>query len=164
MGGHARQRLRREYLSLGGGELMAGGLFLGIGVVQIAPLMGGPASALPLWFALGPLVVILLQALSARSWVERSEMPSGLAATYKALRGLDPVLLVAALVGLIITWPDNPAVGIALLGVWGFGVIEYVNYFVVRLSYPPSKWLSRVRPWRTPRLVQDIEAAQPANR
>jgi hypothetical protein len=163
VGGNARERLRRKYLSLGSGELVAAGLFSGIGVLQIAPLLGGPGSALPLWFALGPLVVILLQAgvywLCARNWVERSSMPPGLAATYKALRGLNPVLLLAALVALIIAWPDNSAVGFALLGVWGFGVIEYVNYFVVRLSYPPSKWLSRVRQWRTPRLVQDIQAA-----
>lgn len=166
VGGDVRQRLRRKYLSLGSGELVAAGVFLGIGVVQIAPLLGAAGSALALWFALGPLVVILLQAgvywLCARSWVERSRMPPRLVATYKALRGLNPVLLLAALVGLIITWPDNPAIGVALLGVWGFGLVEYVNYFVVRLAYPPSTWLSRVRQWRTPRLVQDIEAAQSA--
>ncbi len=163
-----RQRLRRGYLSLGLGELVAAGLFLGIGVAQLAPLLDGPTGALPLWFALGPLVVILLQAgaywLLALGWVGRAVMPRGVAATYAALRILDPALLLVGLLGLVVTWPATAPVAWSLLGIWGFAVIEYVNYYVVRLSYPPLAWFARVGQWRTPRLVQDLDAARGATR
>lgn len=160
-----RQRLRRRYLSLGIGELVAAGMFTGVGWVQVVPRLGGPGSSLPLCFALGPLVLILLQAgaywLAARGWVVRSGMPPTLASTYRWFRTLNPVLLLVGLAGLTLTWPEEPTHAWFLLVVWGFGVIEYVNYFVVRLSYPPSVWLSRVGQRRTPRLVQDIDAARP---
>ena len=44
-----------------------------------------------------------------------------------------------------------------------FGVVEYVNYFVVRLAYPVHGWSRRVREWRSPRLVQDLNAAAVAS-
>ena len=163
-----RQRLRRRYLSLGVGELVAAGLFLGIGVAQLAPQLGGPTTALPLWFALTPLVLILLQAgaywLLARGWVGRSVMPRGVAATCAALRVLNPALLLAGLFGLVVTWPASAPLAWSLLGIWGFAVIEYVNYYVVRLSYPPLAWFARVGEWRKPRLVQDLDAARDASR
>lgn len=163
--GDERRRLRRRYLSLGIGELVAAALFVGIGVVQVFPRLGGPGSSLPMWFALGPLLLILVQAgsywLLARAWVARSPMPAGLAAAYRALRVLNPGILLAGLLGLVVTWPQRPAMGWLLLAVWGFGVVEYLNYFVVRLSYPPSQWLSRVAQWRTPRLVEDILRRRP---
>lgn len=43
-----------------------------------------------------------------------------------------------------------------VVGVWVFGVLEYVNYFVVRLSYPIHRWLTTVGQWHTPQLVQDL--------
>ncbi len=42
------------------------------------------------------------------------------------------------------------------LCVWALGVIEFVNYFVVRLAYPPSQWFSKVGQWREPRLLPDM--------
>jgi hypothetical protein len=46
-----------------------------------------------------------------------------------------------------------------VLAVWVFGVLEYVNYFVVRLAYPLGRWFTTVGEWRTPRLVQDLGVA-----
>ena len=43
--------------------------------------------------------------------------------------------------------------------IWTFGVIEYVNYFVVRLAYPIGRWHRTAGQWRTPRLVQDLRGA-----
>lgn len=40
--------------------------------------------------------------------------------------------------------------------IWLFGVIEFVNYFVVRLVYAPREWLGNIGQWRTPRLVLDM--------
>ena len=40
-----------------------------------------------------------------------------------------------------------------------FGLIEYLNYFHVRLSYPWSTWASQVGRWSTPRLVRDLRRA-----
>ena len=45
-------------------------------------------------------------------------------------------------------------------GVWAFAVVEHVNYFVVRLSYPATEWFGAVTRWRTPRLVQDVREAR----
>ena len=99
--------------------------------------------------------------LAARGWVVRSGMPPTLASTYRWFRALNLVLLLVGLAGLTLTWPEDPTQAWFLLVVWGFGVIEYVNYFVVRLSYPPSVWFSRVGQRRTPRLMQDVDAARP---
>gem|GEM_PF-4242844 len=42
---------------------------------------------------------------------------------------------------------------------WTFGLIEYLNYFVVRLSYPPTRWFAEVGRRRTPQLRKDLNAA-----
>lgn len=47
----------------------------------------------------------------------------------------------------------------ALSTVWVFGLVEYVNYFVVQLVYPGSRWSALVGQRRTPRLVQNLENA-----
>ena len=49
---------------------------------------------------------------------------------------------------------------LAIVVVWVFGVVEYVNYFVVRLSYPVRRLPLVVGQWRTPRLVQDLNSAR----
>ncbi len=43
--------------------------------------------------------------------------------------------------------------------VWLFGVLEYVNYFVVRLSYPVTQWFILVGRRRTPAIVRDVSRA-----
>lgn len=52
--------------------------------------------------------------------------------------------------------PSQPLAGGVVVAVWLFGLVEYLNYFVVRLAYSPSVWLSEVVRLRTPRLVEDL--------
>lgn len=139
-----RTVLRGRYLSLGLGELFAAVVFIGVTTVSVLPLLERPTDALAFWSALVPLLVILVQAgvywLLARRWVGQGTMPPGLAATYRGFRALDAVLLLAGLVGIIVWFPVHPFAAIGIPFVWLLGVIEYVNYFVVRLAYPPSVW------------------------
>lgn len=120
----------------------------------------GTPDAFALWAALIPLLVILCQAgtywLLARTWVGVARMPAALAGVFRGLRIADVVLLVIGLVGVIVWWPANLAVALGVLAVWAFGVIEYLNYFVVRLSYPVTSWFRRVGEARRPQLVQDM--------
>ncbi len=87
-------------------------------------------------------------------------MPVALAAVYRVFRVANVLLLVAGLVGVMIWVPDSPVAVVIIVGIWLFAVVEYVNYFVVRLSYPVGRWLSTVGQWRTPRLVQDVRTAR----
>ncbi|CAG7635880.1 hypothetical protein SIM91_04725 [Rhodococcus opacus] len=159
-----RETLRRKYLSLGTGELAAAAVFAAVPVIAVIPRVEIRQDSTALWSALIPLLVILIQAgiywLSARSWVERAPMPAALAATYRVFRLVDPGLLVVGLVGVLVWWPDHVGVAIAAVAVWVFAVVEYVNYFVVRLSYPVGRWLTLVGQWHTPRLVQDLNSAR----
>ncbi|MGF0310726.1 hypothetical protein [Rhodococcus sp. IEGM1428] len=159
MGTSRRQVLRRRYLSLGLGELAAAGVFLTIALAMVVPRLD-EESRLALWFALVPLLVVLVQAgiywLLARSWVERHPMPPSLRTIYRAFRRIDLALLVGGLLGVMVWLPDNLGTGLGVLAIWFFGVIEYVNYFAIRLSYPPRLWLSTVGQLRTPRLVRDL--------
>jgi hypothetical protein len=158
-----RPDLRRKYLSLGVGELVAALVFTAIAAAVIAPRLEHGSDAAALWSALIPLLVILVQAgvywLAARGWVGRRPMPAGFAATYRWFRVVDVVLLVAGLVGLVMWWPSSVGAALGLSAVWLFGVLEYVNYFVVRLSYPIGRWFTTVGQWRTPRLIQDLRSA-----
>ncbi|MGI5191568.1 hypothetical protein ACQEVI_25740 [Promicromonospora sp. CA-289599] len=160
---HGIAGLRRTYLSLGTGELAAVVVF-----VVVQPMVAGrldDAGGRALWWAMAPLLVILLQGsaywLLARTWLPgagRPGMPRGVALLYQAFRLLDPVLLAACLAGLLLTGPGPGALVLCLL-VWAFGVLEYVNYFVVRLSYPMTQWFTRVGRRRTPVLVRDVARA-----
>lgn len=158
-----RVALRRAYLNLGWGELAATATFAIVAAGMVSSRLNSPAQVWALWCALIPLLVVLLQAgvywLLARGWVERARMPRPIAALYRSFRLLDPVLLVAGLCGIVVWWPDEPWLAIVLLAIWAFGVVEYLNYFVVRLSYPVARWFVLVGQWRTPRLVQDLQAA-----
>lgn len=158
-----RETLRRKYLSLGTGELAAAAVFAAVSVIAVMPRVEIRQDSAALWSALIPLLVLLVQAgiywLSARSWVERAPMPAALAAAYRVFRIVDPGLLVVGLVGVLVWWPDHVSVAIAAVAVWVFGVVEFVNYFVVRLSYPVGRWLTMVGQWRNPRLVQDLNSA-----
>lgn len=150
---------RRHYLSLGVGELVAAAVFAGIAASGMVPGTDNPA----LWWALTPLLAILVQAgiywLAARRWVGRSPMPPAVATAYRALRIVDPLLLVAGLAGLIALFPGGGA-GVLAAAVWLFGVVEYLNYFVVRLSYPIHRWATTVTQWRTPQLMKDLRASR----
>jgi hypothetical protein len=158
-----RAALRRKYLSLGLGELVAALVFAVVAAVLIAPRFSAGSNAAALWSALIPLLIILVQAgaywLAARRWVELRPMPPAWAGAYRVLRVADAAVLTAGLVGVITWWPDSLGPALLVLAVWTFGVLEYVNYFVVRLAYPMGQWFRTVGQWRTPRLVQDLTGA-----
>jgi len=144
-----RHALRRTYLSLGLGELAAVAVFLYASMSVLLPgirLHGGERA---LWLALIPLVVILTQAgaywLLARGWVPGGRMPRLLAAAYRTFRVFDAILLLASLAGVLLWRPAHTGWALLVSGIWLFGVVEYVNYFVWRLSYPPREWLHSVR-------------------
>lgn len=149
-------------MSLGTGELAAAAVFAAV------PQLTGYQDQVALWSALIPLLVILVQAgtywLLARSWVGQGKMPAALAAAYRAFRVTDPALLLAGLVGVLMWLPDRPASVAAVGVIWLFGVVEYLNYFVVRLAYPVGRWLRSVGQWRTPRLIQDMRDAYASTR
>lgn len=163
MSAERRGALHRKYLSLGVGELVAALVFAVVATVFVAPRLSADSDAAALWSALIPLLVILVQAgtywLAARSWVEQRPMPTAWAGTFRLFRVADAAMLAAGLVGMIVWWPDSVGTTLLVLAVWTFGVIEYVNYFVVRLAYPIGRWLTTVGQWRTPRLVQDLKGA-----
>lgn len=158
-----RTELRRRYLSLGSGELVAAAAFLGLAVIALRPTFDGEHEHLALWAALIPLLAVLVHGgaywLLARSWVGRATMPRPLARVFRLFRVLDLVLLAIGLIGVIVWLPSDVGLAILVVFVWLFGVVEYLNYFVVRLSYPAQHWLQRVGQWRAPRLMQDVRAA-----
>lgn len=154
-----RRELRRKYLNLGVGELAATAVFVAAAIFSVAPRLRGPEHW-ALWAALTPLCVLLVQAgaywLLARRWVLPGGMPPSLAAAYRAFRVLDVGLLAVGLAAVAWAWPDRAGVAVLVLAVWLFAVVEYVNYFVVRLSYPIHVWFAEVTRRRTPRLVLDL--------
>lgn len=158
-----RKALRRKYLNLGTGEFAAAAVFGVVAATFVMPRLEGPEDYAALWSALTPLLVILVQAgfywLLARAWVERAPMPATVAGIYRVFRIADIVLLISGLVGILVWWPDNFGAALLVTAVWVFGVVEYINYFLVRLSYPMGRWFASVGQWRTPRLVQDVRAS-----
>ena len=124
----------------------------------------GSGKAAALWSALIPLLVILIQAGSVlaapRNWALRGAMPPGTRGS-TGPSGIDVVLLAAGLVGVLI-WRPADVLGTALLLIiWLFGVIEFINYFVMRLAYPVSRWFAEVGQRRTPRLISTSELTRP---
>ena len=154
----SRAAARKRYLSLGIGEVVAAATIVVAGVVISAGWPGDSTHAL--WSAVIPLVLVLVQGgcywLLARRWVTLGPMPSRWGKVFGVLRIVNPGVLVLGLVGVLVWWPASPLHAGLVLFAWAFGVIEYVNYFHVRLAYPASKWLSLVRQWRTPQLVKDM--------
>ncbi|WP_206079933.1 hypothetical protein [Propioniciclava coleopterorum] len=126
-------------------------------------LFGGPHGRAGLWAALVPLLLILVQAgvywLAARAWLGGT-MPAPVAAVYRTFRLLNPVLLLAGLVAAVLWLPTDPLGAALVVAVWLFGVVEYLNYYVVRLAYPWRSWPTKVTRWRTPRLVEDLRASR----
>lgn len=157
-----REALRRRYTSLGTGELAAAATFAVVAATSVSPRFEDRRDVAALWCALTPLLVVLVQAggywLFARSYVKQAPMPTAAAAAFRIFRFADVVLLVAGLVGVVVWWPDHTAAAATVAAVWIFGVMEYINYFVVRLAYPLRHWLTAVAQWRTPRLVEDINS------
>jgi hypothetical protein len=160
-GSSDRQRLRRKYLSLGLGELTAAAVFALVGAVEVAPRLE-QQYVFAFWSTLTPLLLILVQMgfywLLARSWVANHPMPSRLALGYRAFRIVDALALLWALAAILL-WSPSAWGMVGFLAVWAFGVIEFVNYFVVRLAYPVGSWLGRVKQRRRPQLVKDITYA-----
>jgi hypothetical protein len=154
-----RIALRQRYLSLGLGELAAAATFVLVGAV-IGPRLRDDGDRLALWSAVVPLTAILIQAgmywLLARRWVGRERMPERLARLYRALRVVNVALLLAGLIGVLGWASQRPMTTVLIAGVWLFGVLEFCNYFVVRLAYPLTRWFAEVGRWRTPRLVLDM--------
>ena len=155
-----RQQLRRRYLTIGTGEFSAAAVFVWVAVTVATPLLPGRDVARALWSVLLPLLLILGQGgsywLLARSWVGRTAMPRTLASLYRALRLFNPLLLLLGFVGALAWWPGNNFSSVVVTATWLFAVVEYLNYFVVRLSYPPTRWFSSVGQWRIPQLVSDL--------
>ncbi|BBG01266.1 MULTISPECIES: hypothetical protein [Pseudonocardia] len=148
--------LRREYLRLGAGELAAAFVFAVVAVPAAARLGTGPA----LWAALAGLLAILLHAgvywLLARQRIPGGRMGPREAAGHRAARAGSALLLAAGLGGLLAWWPPSPGAALLCLGVWLFGVAEYVNYHLVRLAYAPHRWLHGIRRRSVPRLCRDL--------
>ena len=158
-----RAQLRRKYLELGLGELVAAAVFAAVAIAVVMPRMDHPRDQLALWSALTPLLITLVQAgvywLLARSWVELRPMPAKIARVYRALRTADAVLLAAGLVGVLLWWPDHIGSALVVTAIWSFGAVEYINYFLVRLAYPVFRWFTAVRGRRLPQLARDLRAA-----
>lgn len=158
-----RDARRRKYLSLGSGELVAAGVFATAALYFATPRLPSIQDRMALWSALIPLLVVLVAGgvywLLARSWVERGAMPRAIVIAYRVLSVASFMLLVGGFVGVIIWWPDSVGTGVPVMLVWIFAAAEYMNYFLVRLAYPVSQWLTTVGQRRTPRLVADMRSA-----
>lgn len=155
-----REDRRRRYLSLGVGEFVAAAVFVVVAMTTLAARYEGSNGAAALWCALVPLLVILAQGgaywLLARAWVGRAAMPAGLASLYRGFRIIDPALLALGAVGIVALRPGNVGPLVVAVAIWLFGVVEYVNYFVVRLAFPVSRWVEGVAQQCTPQLVKDL--------
>lgn len=154
-----REYLRRRFLSLGIGELVAAVSFGVAGMYVSDRVASGTQDEQALWLSLSPLLFVLVQGgiywLAARTWVKRRPMPAPIASIYRALRLLNPVLIGAVCVGVVLLRPSGSTLLVGLSAL-GFAAIEYLNYFVVRLSYPLSRWAREVGQRRIPRLRQDL--------
>ncbi len=132
-----REVRRRKYLSLGVGELAAAVVF-----AVVLPRLVGDDDRRALRCALIPLLVVLVQAgsywLLARGWVGRRSMPASLATVYRGFRWADALLLIGGLVGVLLWLPAGGRSVVVVGAIWVFGLVEYVNYFVVRLAYPSA--------------------------
>lgn len=73
-------------------------------------------------------------AILARRWVARAPMPTSLAQIYHGLRVMNAVLLATSLVGICMLFPTDVLVIITVSIMRLFAVVEYINYYVVRLS------------------------------
>ena len=152
--------LRRRFLSLGLGEIVAAAVFAVVPTQLTFVAADGAEAAL--WCALFPLLFILIQAgiywLLARHHLPEP-IPRAVARLYRSLRFINPLVLLASGIGIVVTWPGASLSAVLIVAVWLFAVAEYINYFHVRLSYPWSTWAGQVGRWSTLRLVRDLRRA-----
>ncbi|WP_025778452.1 hypothetical protein [Brevibacterium sp. VCM10] len=152
--------LRRRFLSLGLGEIVAAAVFAVVPTRLAFIAADGAGTAL--WCALFPLLFILVQAgiywLLARHHLPEP-VPRAVSRLYRGLRIINPLVLVASGIGIVVAWPGASLSAVLIIAVWLFAVAEYVNYFHFRLSYPWSMWAGQVGRWSTPRLVRDLRRA-----
>jgi len=150
--------MRSTYLRLGSGELAAAVVFALIGVFEVTPHLT-PSLRWVFWAALAPVLLILAQAggfwLAARSWVLLRVMPMTLARLFAVAGVINVVVLVAGLT-VVVVWGQAAWPRAWFIVIWLFGLLEFVNYFVVRLAYPVRRWIRYVRQWRRPRLRHDL--------
>lgn len=136
-----------------------------LGVWAVPTILTTGMDLAAFWLALAPLLFVLLQGgaywLLARNWVGASRMPVGLARVFGALKWLDLAVFGGALVGIVLWWPSSWPIAALIVLTWVFGVVEYINYYVVRLSYPARTWLLEVRRRRAPRLIKDLNQVVP---
>ncbi|UFU04263.1 hypothetical protein LQF12_06695 [Ruania suaedae] len=162
---HSLNHLRATYRRLGTGELAAATAFSMAYLLVRDRFTAQDQIALGL--AMVPLVLILVQAgaywLLALRWVGVAAMPSPLAGIYAAFRWANPVVLAGSL-GALMWWASTPGVMVLGVGLWLFAVVEQVNYFVRRLAYPASRWLTLVARHRTPQLMRDVRAGRGPDR
>jgi hypothetical protein len=151
--------IRRRMLSLGTGELAAAGAF-GVAGWLFSGSMGEGWPAW--WAAIATLCLVLVQGgvfwLVARAHLGHV-LPWAWRSAFRAFRLIDPGLLAIALGFVVSQARTAPGAAIASAAVWIFAVVEYVNYFVVRLAYAPLTWFRDVGRWRTPRLVKELYRA-----
>lgn len=83
-------------------------------------------------------------------------MPRALARIYLTLRWVTPLILILSAMGLAMWWPSLPQIRVLGVSAVTFGVIEYLNYFILRVSYPVATWWHDVRRLRQPRLIRDV--------
>ncbi len=87
-------------------------------------------------------------------------MPLSVARLYRAFQVLDVLGLLAAGVYIAVDLSSTGWAGTMAVLVWLFAVVEFTNYYLVRLSYPWATWFTTVGQWRTPPLVKDLRAAE----
>jgi hypothetical protein len=157
-------RLRRHLLNLGSGELAAAFAFAWLGVFAGRD---DPTGRVGLPLAAVGLVVVLVEGgcfwLLARGWMPCRRMPRTLARIYLTLRWVTPLIFVLSAIGLAMWWPSLPHVRVLGVSAVSFGVTEYVNYFIRRVSYPVATWWRDVRRLRQPRLIHDVRRSLAPN-
>jgi hypothetical protein len=52
----------------------------------------------------------------------------------------------------LVWWPDHIGTAFIVMAGWVLGTLKYINYFVVRLAYPPRRWFIAVFKGRLPQL------------
>lgn len=159
-----RDYLRRRYLELGAGELAAVASF----VIALSAIVStndlSSQDSQTLWLALAPLEFILLQGagywFAARSWVKKTSAPRWFRVLYTFFLWLNPLVLLGGAMAIVVA--EHTRMNLVLGGLSvAFGVIEYVNYYWIRLSYPVRTWFTTVTQWRTPRLRLDLQGSMP---
>ena len=161
-----RERHVRQYRRLGWGEWCAACVFVYVTAFSLDDGLASLDATAAVWWALMPLLAVLVQAgaywLAARSWVGVSSMPRLAALAVLMLRPLNVIALIAAAVGIAVTWPSSNAGAILAVAIWLFAVAEFANYFVIRLAYRPRDVLRGIATRRTPRLMLDARQSPEA--